>query len=213
MNVTPRRPHVPVTLTFLLRMQSIEPHLRDALEPLQTLLPEGESEELSKHLSGNEIPYDLLQRISRWSQANPETLKAQSIQPAAYSMLSMLAGSTTSPSSRFPTPKAESELPPDLSTAKAVTTLINAILCVFASGFATLWAAKHSGWRYEWVGHNPFEYLHGLTLLHSASALCLSGRDSCRDLGGCFVYDMGVSKGGTQAHEREESDEWTSQEG
>ncbi|KZT37935.1 hypothetical protein SISSUDRAFT_986929 [Sistotremastrum suecicum HHB10207 ss-3] len=131
-------------------MQSIEPHLRDALEPLRALLPDTDSQELSKYLSGDEVPYDFLQRVSRWSQANSQALKAHGLQPTAYSMIVLLAGSLTSPSSRFPKHNSEAESPPEISTAKAVTTLINAILCVFASGFATLWAAKHSGWRYEW---------------------------------------------------------------
>lgn len=142
---------------------SLEPHLQDALKPLEGVLPDSLLNQLKPYLepatsaqSIPTIPYSLLHSISQWSRT-PEglaSLKDQNLSPHAYTMISLLAGTTTSPERKFPayTPTdPHEERKREYSDKKAVTTVVNGLLSVGGSGAATWWAADKVGWKPEWV--------------------------------------------------------------
>lgn len=69
-------------------------------------------------------------------------------------MVSLLAGTRTSPEKKFPAyvaenPEAERKQAAD--DRKAVSTVINGTLSVAGTGFATWWASEYTGLRLEWV--------------------------------------------------------------
>lgn len=78
-------------------------------------------------------------------------------------MVSLLAGTRTSPDKRFPdVAPALSEAQnarKDLNDRRAVTALLNALLSIAGSGVAVWWAADKLRWRNEWVScprcHRP----------------------------------------------------------
>lgn len=83
-------------------------------------------------------------------------LSANSLNPRSYEMVSLLAGSTTSPERRFPSHMGETDDPlaharREINDRKAVVTLINALLSIGGSGAATWYATGVAGWRNEWV--------------------------------------------------------------
>lgn len=74
--------------------------------------------------------------------------------PHDYTMIALLAGTTTSPERNFPAyilsdPTADQKR--DHRDKKAITAVFNAVLSVLGSGAATWWAAEKTGWRAEWV--------------------------------------------------------------
>ena len=77
---------------------SLEPHLRDALNPLQSIFSD-----LKPYLDPHTItiPYSFLLSISKWSRT--ASLKILNLDANAYTMISLLAGTTTSPERKFPT--------------------------------------------------------------------------------------------------------------
>ena len=104
------------------------------------------------------IPYSLLYSISKWTRTEEGAvaLSANSLNPRSYEMVSLLAGSTTSPERKFPPHKAETDDPlaharREINDRKAVVTLINALLSIGGSGAATWYATGVVGWRNEWV--------------------------------------------------------------
>lgn len=69
-------------------------------------------------------------------------------------MVSLLAGTRTSPEKKFPAYVAkdpESERRHAANDKKAVSTVVNGVLSVAGTGFATWWASERTGLRLEWV--------------------------------------------------------------
>ena len=108
--------------------------------------------------SAQTVPYSLLYSISKWTRTEEGAvaLSANSLNPRSYEMVSLLAGSTTSPERKFPPHKAETDDPlaharREINDRKAVVTLVNALLSIGGSGAATWYATGVVGWRNEWV--------------------------------------------------------------
>jgi hypothetical protein len=142
---------------------SLEPHLQETLNPVVVHLPRSLSEQLETCLNFQNqttptIPYSLLQSISQWART-PSGLTSlnnhdPALSPHDYTMISLLAGTTTSPERKFPAyiprdPHADRKR--EYNDRKAVTAVLNALLSIIGSGAATWWAAERTGWRPEWV--------------------------------------------------------------
>jgi len=104
------------------------------------------------------VPYSLLHSISKWTRTEEGAvaLSANSLNPRSYEMVSLLAGSITSPERKFPPHKTGNNDPladarREINDRKAVVTLINALLSIGGSGAATWYATGVVGWRNEWV--------------------------------------------------------------
>jgi len=151
--------------------------LADRLEPLKRILPPHLAASIpslppslspstpsdSVTTSTPTIPYSLLCSISKWSRTveGAAGLSTSSLNPRSYEMVSLLAGSTTSPERKFPPHKVESNDPladrrREINDRKAVVTLINALLSIGGSGAATWYATGVAGWRNEWVRIHSF---------------------------------------------------------
>ena len=145
---------------------SLEPHLIEILQPLVGTIPAPLSAELSQLLSQTAssssptISYALLQSISRWARTEEAAeafgSKTPPLDPLAYNMVALLAGTRTSPNKRFPQmphSSSRSEIAArDISDRRAIVAVLNALLSVICTGAATWWAAQRTGWRDEWVG-------------------------------------------------------------
>jgi len=136
---------------------SLEHHLLEALNPLPIILPDDLAAELATFISppSTLILYSALLKISKWarSPAGLKALNSSSLDPQSYSMVSLLAGTRTSPEKKFPTylakdPEAERRRAAD--DRKAVSTVVNGVLSVAGTGFATWWASGHTGLQLEW---------------------------------------------------------------
>lgn len=145
--------------------------LADRLEPLKRILPPHLSASIPSSppapppstpdpatTSVLTLPCSLLYSISRWTRTEEgmAALSANSLNPRSYEMVSLLAGSTTSPERRFPSHMGETDDPlaharREINDRKAVVTLINALLSIGGSGAATWYATGVAGWRNEWV--------------------------------------------------------------
>lgn len=103
------------------------------------------------------VPYSLLYSISKWTRTEEGTaaLLTNSLNPRSYEMVSLLAGTITSPERKFPTHKPEAdplmEARREAKDRKAVVALVNALLSIGGSGVATWYATGVAGWRNEWV--------------------------------------------------------------
>ena len=77
------------------------------------------------------------------------------MKPHDYSMISLLAGTTSSPEGKFGVyvpPKGPEQIEAErLDQRKSITTLINALLSIGGVAFAAWWAADKTGWKNEWV--------------------------------------------------------------
>lgn len=144
---------------------SLEPHLQDALASIHDLTPPKLAEDLAPYLSSERdpttvdvIPYPLLQKISRWSQTLEGTKILQGcspqLDPQSYTMISLLAGTRTSPEKHFP-PYIPSDPLEERRRAiddrKAISAVMNAVLSVVGTGAATWWASDRTGLKLEWV--------------------------------------------------------------
>jgi TMEM199 family protein len=71
-------------------------------------------------------------------------------------MVSLLAGTITSPERRFPPHKrhksADEEAKKEMNDRKAVIAVANSLLSIGGAGIAAWWASGIVGWRDEWVG-------------------------------------------------------------
>jgi TMEM199 family protein len=140
---------------------SLEPHLLQQLAAVRPILPTELGTELSAYIDSQPpkliIPYGLLQRLSQWSRSKEggETLKSKSIEPGTFSMISLLAGTTSSPEKSFGVyvpPKEPEEVAHDQARErKSITALVNAVFSVVGAGFAAWWGADKTGWRDEYV--------------------------------------------------------------
>jgi hypothetical protein len=78
-------------------------------------------------------------------------------------MVSLLAGTTTSPERKFgaytPAKEPEELEAEKKKERKAITALLNALLSIGGSGVATWWAADKTGWQNEWVRISVFDRL------------------------------------------------------
>ncbi|KAF9462933.1 hypothetical protein BDZ94DRAFT_1165080 [Collybia nuda] len=140
---------------------SLEAHLVDVLRPLPPIVPVELAESLTPYLVSvrpTTIPYSVLHTVSKWSRTTHglEKLCTHSppLEPSQYSMISLLAGTTTSPERKFGTYTPAKE-PREMEAErrrekKAITTLLNAMFSIGGSGFATWWAADKTGWKNEW---------------------------------------------------------------
>jgi hypothetical protein len=160
---------------------SLEPHLIETLRPLVDAVPAPLSAELSPLLSEKTtsstptISYALLQSISRWARTEEAARALRSknppLDPLAYNIVSLLAGTRTSPDKKFPQlphPSARSDIAArDVSDRRAIIAVLNALLSVICTGAATWWAAQRTGWRDEWVGGRPIAF--GQCTLSNAS--------------------------------------------
>lgn len=187
---------------------SLELHLRDALAALLQILPEETSQQLTLRLSSEEnhttvvpvVPYELILKISSWCQTTNGKAALQAcsppLDPQSYTMVSLLAGTRTSPEKHFPPYTAKDpEEDQRLRTKdrKAIATLVNAVVSVVGTGLATWFASEYTGMQLEWVcGLSVPTWFVRLTQLLIASAIgrmCGSSRRLCRD---CSIHDLGL---------------------
>lgn len=173
---------------------SLEPHLALVLRPLLPILPQELSGALAAEIDLAEIRYDLLTQISRWarSDAGQARLRVAQLNPRNYdNMVSLLAGTRTSPSSKPPpgvphgSESAELRVRRELNDRKALVAVMNGLLSVGCAGGAVWWAANSLGWRDEWVKCSGINVLIALSLtsiMPSESTPGPHGRNYCR----CF---------------------------
>lgn len=152
---------------------SLEPHLIEQLQPLLPILPQKLHGELASVLSNSDagssseaetlrvIPYSLVFSISIWTRSTSGQSALEGLSPSlhstAYTMVSLLAGTRTSPERKFPEHSMTAVVDPEQearrnrSDRRAVTALLNALLSILGSGVATWWAADRLHWKDEWV--------------------------------------------------------------
>lgn len=142
---------------------SLEPHLLSALTPIHPLLPQELAAQLERYLATPTqptIPYQTLLGVSHWSRTEQgqNALQSHNLDVHSYSMIALLAGTTTSPERNFGSytpPKDPEEIEAGrLKERKAITYLLNALLSIGCVGFAAWWAGGKTGWKPEWV--RPF---------------------------------------------------------
>ncbi|KAG6813818.1 hypothetical protein H0H92_006762 [Tricholoma furcatifolium] len=139
---------------------SLESHLIDSLRDLETIVSQDIADTLSPYLASTPpptIPYAVLRTVSQWAQSTGlENLRSHTppLDPHAYSMIALLAGTTTSPERNFgtyaPPPDAEELATARTAERKSITALLNGLLSVFGAGFAVWWAADKLRWKDEW---------------------------------------------------------------
>jgi hypothetical protein len=164
---------------------SLEPHLIEILHPLVSVLPQDLSAQLSSaldiaalHLSAESelstapissngstfyarplIRYSLLSAISSWARSTDGrgalSRRDPPLDPSSYAMVSLLAGTQTSPEKTFPheprKPDSGEVARKEVNDKRAVTAIFNALLSILGSGAATWWAADRLKWKDEWV--------------------------------------------------------------
>ncbi|KAF8967696.1 hypothetical protein BDZ97DRAFT_1903269 [Flammula alnicola] len=138
---------------------SLEPHLLDTLKPVCPLLPHEIAHQLEQYLAHPPpplIPYKALFAVSQWARSDQgqKSLKSRGLDFQSYSMIALLAGTTTSPERKFGDyvpPKEAEEIEADrIRERKAITVLLNALLSIGGVAFAAWWAAERTGWKNEW---------------------------------------------------------------
>jgi len=138
---------------------SLPPHLHSNLSSLNSLLPEDIKTKLSPILTGNvtEISYSILQDISKWARTESarSQLQAASLDPNDYTLIAMLAGTITSPSSKLPPyvppPDPAQQAKKAKEDRNAIVAILNALLSIGCVGYAAWWASRNTSWRDEWV--------------------------------------------------------------
>jgi hypothetical protein len=144
---------------------SLEPHLAQSLAKIYPLLRHELENELEKYVADpppSIIPYKTLYAVSQWTRTElgKKALGSNGMDPHSYTMISLLAGTTTSPERKFGDyfpPKEPEEIEANrIKERKAITVLLNALLSIAGVGFAGWWAADRTGWKYEWVRRTPF---------------------------------------------------------
>lgn len=141
---------------------SLEPHLQRLLESVLPATPPELSDDLapyvSKPVDSQVIPYEILQRVSKWSQTPEGTHALEQCSPAldprSYGMVSLLAGVRTSPEKHFPphvTRDPLEEQRRQVEERKAISLLVNAVFSVASTGIAAWWGSERAGLALEWV--------------------------------------------------------------
>ncbi|KAJ3517745.1 hypothetical protein NLJ89_g322 [Agrocybe chaxingu] len=138
---------------------SLEDHLAGTLKSIYPILPAALAGELAKYVTDPIpplIPYAMLLKISQWSRTTDgeRSLKKNSLNPHDFSMVALLAGSTTSPERKFgdyTPPKDPEEVEAERARErKAITALVNSVLSVGCMGLAAWWGTGGTGWKDEW---------------------------------------------------------------
>ncbi|KAG5647903.1 hypothetical protein DXG03_007827 [Asterophora parasitica] len=140
---------------------SLEPHLLEALRPLRDIASPELTTNLSLYTSSSPPPtisYLVLHSVAQWARTTTgvDTLRSQlpPLDPNAYSMIALLAGTTTSPELNLGTyvpPQAPEEIEAArVAERKQITTLVNGLLSIVGSAFAVYWAADKLRWKNEW---------------------------------------------------------------
>ncbi|KAG6817542.1 hypothetical protein H0H87_007510 [Tephrocybe sp. NHM501043] len=139
---------------------SLESHLVDSLRPLQAVASKDLADTLSPYTASSPpptIPYSVLRSVSQWSQTTGlQALRSYTppLDPHAYTMIALLAGTTTSPEGHFgtyePPPDPEEVEAARTAERRSITSLLNALLSILGSGFAVWWAADKLRWKNEW---------------------------------------------------------------
>ena len=143
---------------------SLETHLARSLLSVKDSLPQDLLNSLSQELDKTEIHYALLLRISQWarSETGNRALKAASLDPSDYHMVSLLAGTRTSPSSKLPPhvpPESDDvRVQRERNERRALAFVINGFLSVICAGGAAWWAADKLYWKPESVSTVPDLY-------------------------------------------------------
>ncbi|PAV20082.1 vacuolar h+-atpase assembly [Pyrrhoderma noxium] len=111
---------------------------------------------LSAELTETEIRYSTLSDISRWTRSaeGSALLKSAHLNSGDYHLVSLLAGTKTSPRSK-PPPYTPPESPEKRSRKewndrKALTAVANSLLSIGCAGGAAWWIADKQGWKDEW---------------------------------------------------------------
>jgi hypothetical protein len=179
---------------------SLETHLLHGLNRISPILPHHLADDLEQYLVTPPplaIPYKTLFAISQWTRTadGQKILQAHSVRSHDYSMISLLAGTTSSPEGKFGTyipPKEPEQIEAERANErKSITALINALLSIGGVAFAAWWAADKTGWRNEWVRitANPI-------CSHSYSTTASSFRTICSNLGSCrrggALYNLAI---------------------
>ncbi|KAF5352889.1 hypothetical protein D9757_012092 [Collybiopsis confluens] len=138
---------------------SLERHLRHSLEPVIALIDDRAlSSQVAQHLQTESIPYSVLHAVSRWSRspAGSSALGSCSppLDPNAYSIIALLAGTTSSPEGKFgqyiPPDEPEKIALAKKNERKAITAIVNGVLSVFGSGAAAWIGSERTNWKQEW---------------------------------------------------------------
>ena len=176
---------------------SFEGHLADTLAQLRDVLPNELASQLAVYLTEprpKTIPYSFIHAVSQWVRTPAGSSNVSS--PNDYSMVALLAGTTTSPERKFgtyvPPPDPDAVAAHASQERKQITTLINGVLSVGGSAMAALWASEHTGWKYEWVCVLSIPSVQGTesTIACPLFLLCCHCR---RYLGGGSVHYLAVS--------------------
>ncbi|KAJ3571909.1 hypothetical protein NP233_g3433 [Leucocoprinus birnbaumii] len=139
---------------------SLESHLVEKLKPLSDLLPPALAEELKPYVpdaTKDVIPYSTLLAISQWSRTTEGKKKLSKRTPldsSDYMMVSLLAGTTTSPERNYgsyvPPPEPEELAARQKRERQEITAILNGLLSIFGVGFATWWAGDKLHWKNHW---------------------------------------------------------------
>lgn len=192
---------------------SLEPHLVDALRPISPIISSELAESLRPYVSSTPpatIPYSIVASISQWARTTGrETLSSQSppLDPQTYSMISLLAGTTTSPERKYgeytPVKEPEELEAEKMRERKTITALVNALLSVLGSGFAAWWAADKTGWKDEWVCHIlSFTCINKTSFVLAESSSWAFRRDCSGGGRGCALFHMGIAAFRSRFHTR-----------
>jgi hypothetical protein len=139
---------------------SLEEHLQDNLKAVQSILPVELEQTVKGYISepsAPHIPYSILLKISQWARTDEgrEKLEKTNVDANAYSVVSLLAGTVTSPERKFGEyvpPKEPEVLEADRRRErKVITALANGVLSVGAIGVGAYWVSDKMGWKNEWV--------------------------------------------------------------
>ncbi len=139
---------------------SLEEHLQDSLKAVQPILPDELEQTVKGYISEPStphIPYSILLKISQWARTDKgrEKLEKINVDANAYSIVSLLAGTVTSPERKFGEyvpPKEPEELEAERRRErKAITALANGVLSVGGIGVGAYWVSDKMGWKDEWV--------------------------------------------------------------
>jgi TMEM199 family protein len=145
---------------------SLEPHLEASLRALSPLLTPPLSTTLEPYLSTpppQTIPHSLLSQLSRWTRTDVSKplLESAGLNLGDYTMLSLLAGTKTSPEKTFPKYDSRVDSPEAIAARerkrvkderRAITALLNGLLSVGGCAAASWIAAGRVGWSDQWVG-------------------------------------------------------------
>ncbi|KAI0031269.1 hypothetical protein K488DRAFT_38916, partial [Vararia minispora EC-137] len=143
---------------------SLEPQLVESLVQISTLLPSSLASLLAPHLSPSghpgsmapTIPYSVLLDISKWTRTDEGGVAlhrhSPSLSPASYSMITLLAGTRTSPNRVFPPapPLPAADMRREVNDRRVIAAVINALVSIVGAGVAAWYAAHSVGWRDEW---------------------------------------------------------------